>query len=195
MSEFLDNDKRVFCASCGADNNAANTFCLSCGERLEKAAPQAEAATPPANEIPRVEAEVVKERKIENDTSWYAEGGGQNPYQNVQGAPTPSVAAAHAQTVTVEKADAGPKGLAIASLICGVAALFCCYGGFLVGLAGLITGMMSLSKKQDGRGFAIAGAIMSAIAIVLWGISIIWAIITAVTGGVWFYNELLNEFL
>lgn len=68
-----------------------------------------------------------------------------------------------------------PKGLAIAALIIGIAAivLSCCYGGF-IGVVGIILGIVHLRKTSAGKGMAIAGIIMSAVGLI---ISLVWIII------------------
>lgn len=64
-----------------------------------------------------------------------------------------------------------PKGFAIASLILGIGSLFtCCCTGFIsffAGVAGLILGIVSLKRNEDGKGMAIAGIVLSSIGIVL----------------------------
>ncbi len=62
------------------------------------------------------------------------------------------------------------KGLAIASLVCGIVSIvFCCTSwiGGLVGIAGLITGILAKSKRQGGSGMSTAGIICSVIGILL----------------------------
>lgn len=64
-----------------------------------------------------------------------------------------------------------PKGFAIASLILGIGSLFtCCCTGFIsffAGVAGLVLGIISLKRNEDGKGMAIAGIVLSSIGIVL----------------------------
>lgn len=73
-----------------------------------------------------------------------------------------------------------PKGFAIASLILGICSLFsCCCTGFIsffVGVTGLVLGIVSLKRNEDGRGMAIAGVVLSSIGIVLSIISIVFSI-------------------
>ena len=62
------------------------------------------------------------------------------------------------------------KGVSIASMVLGIFSLTfgCCitYVGIATAIAGLITGIISLKDKKPGKGMAIAGIIMSAIALV-----------------------------
>lgn len=60
------------------------------------------------------------------------------------------------------------KGLAIAAMVVGILSMtLCCTVGSVLGLVGLILGIVSLSKKEDGKGMAIAGIITSAIGILV----------------------------
>ena len=82
----------------------------------------------------------------------------------------------------------GPKtsGLAVASLICGIAGLYTCGVG---GLVGLVLGIVAMGRikrsggELEGRGLAVAGLVVSIIAIVL------GAAIIAGTAAFWFYAE------
>lgn len=60
------------------------------------------------------------------------------------------------------------KGLAIAGMVCGIAALvlICCFWpvAIVVGLAGLVLSVIALVKKQS-KGMSIAGIITSALAL------------------------------
>lgn len=64
-----------------------------------------------------------------------------------------------------------PKGFAIASMIIGICSfLFSCCGGFITffsSIAGLVLGIVSLKRNEDGKGMAIAGIVLSAVGIVL----------------------------
>ena len=84
--------------------------------------------------------------------------------------------------------QAGPKtsGLAVASLICGIGGICTCGLG---GIAGIVLGIMAMGRirrsagQLGGRGLAVAGLVVSIIAIIV-GLAII-----AGTGAAWFYAE------
>lgn len=64
------------------------------------------------------------------------------------------------------------KGLAIASMVTGIIGLvlFCVpVVNLILGLLGVVLGGVSLSKKQAGKGMAIAGLVCGLLAL-LWGI-------------------------
>jgi hypothetical protein len=62
------------------------------------------------------------------------------------------------------------KVLASVSLVCGITSLVCCCLTFLTAIVGLVTGIIVLTKKKGGRGFAIAGVVLSAVSLVLYAI-------------------------
>ncbi|MCL2050201.1 MAG: DUF4190 domain-containing protein [Lachnospiraceae bacterium] len=205
MSDFLNNDEKINCPSCGGENKATNTFCMSCGERIvpiEKpeapqpippaapqpippAAPQPIPPTAPdANTIERAEGEVVK------STPWYNEGNEAakgNPYQNTGSAyKVPPTYAQGGNKAAGNVSNGGNSGLAIASLVCGIVSFACCYFSFFVSIAGLIMGIISLVKKQNGRGMAIAGIIISSLSILFYII---------VIGAIAIFSESVNSWL
>jgi hypothetical protein len=179
MSDFMNNEIKIKCQACGDENKAVNTFCMNCGERLlpgETAgqAPQAQAEMAagtqsaydnPAGNFERADAEVV------SSTPWQGEGNQDhtaNPYQNTGAAYTAPTQ--YANTGNVKK---GGSGLAIASLVCGIVSFACCYFSFFVSIAGLVTGIIALVKKHNGRGMAIAGIIISSLSILFYVILIL----------------------
>lgn len=85
------------------------------------------------------------------------------------------------------------KGVSIASMVLGIFSLTfgCCitYVGIATAIAGLITGIISLKDKKPGRGMAIAGIIMSAIALVF----LVFCIILVLTSDT--YQDMVDEML
>ena len=85
------------------------------------------------------------------------------------------------------------KGVSIASMVLGIFSLTfgCCitYVGIATAIAGLITGIISLEDKKPGKGMAIAGIIMSAIALVF----LVFCIILVLTSDT--YQDMVDEIL
>ena len=85
------------------------------------------------------------------------------------------------------------KGISIASMVLGIFSLTfgCCitYVGIATAIAGLITGIISLKDKKPGKGMAIAGIIMSAIALVF----LVFCIILVLTSDT--YQDMVDEML
>ncbi len=73
----------------------------------------------------------------------------------------------------------GPKGMAIASMVLGICSIVlgCCGKLRWIGLAcsvvGLVLGIISIRKKESGKGMAVAGIVCSIVEIVLFVIGII----------------------
>ena len=85
------------------------------------------------------------------------------------------------------------KGISIASMVLGIFSLTfgCCitYVGIASAIAGIITGIISLKNKKPGKGMAIAGIIMSAIALVF----LVFCIILVLTSDT--YQDMVDEIL
>jgi hypothetical protein len=85
------------------------------------------------------------------------------------------------------------KGVSIASMVLGIFSLTfgCCitYVGIASAIAGIITGIISLKNKKPGKGMAIAGIIMSAIALVF----LVFCIILVLTSDT--YQDMVDEIL
>jgi hypothetical protein len=90
-------------------------------------------------------------------------------------------------------------GMAIASMILGIASVVTSCLWFLsipAGIVGLVLGIICLKNKQDGKGMAIAGLILSGVGIVAALIVIISAIaFVNDVGNNWdsWYNDIYND--
>ncbi|MBQ8538107.1 MAG: DUF4190 domain-containing protein [Ruminococcus sp.] len=84
----------------------------------------------------------------------------------------------------VEKDDS--KGMAIASLVCGILSVTCCCGGWLPSILAIIFGVISKNRKKDNNSMALVGIILGAIGVVF----SIASIIIMASGT---YTDLLNE--
>jgi hypothetical protein len=94
--------------------------------------------------------------------------------------PAPPAYASAAYAPGYYVAPQPPKGLAIASLITGIAGVFFSlfYGiGFLPSLAGVITGHLARKRQPYARGMWLAGMICGYVGL---GISLIWIIVLIV---------------
>lgn len=74
------------------------------------------------------------------------------------------------------------SGCAIAALVLGILSLIlCCVGGGLLGIIGVILGIISICRKESGRGMAIGGLVTSGIGILI-GIFMLVQILAVVAG-------------
>ena len=85
------------------------------------------------------------------------------------------------------------SGLALASMICGIAAIpldFCCYLGVPCGIAAIMCGHMALSEIKkgpvpvEGAGMAKAGLICGYVALGLIVVLLVLALVMGVGGGI-----------
>ena len=91
---------------------------------------------------------------------------GYPPQPYAQGYPGYAPAQAYGQPLYYAPA-AEPKGLSIASMICGIA-VYAGFGFFILPqIAAVVLGHMGLAREPGGRGFAIAGLVMGYIGIAL----------------------------
>ena len=145
-------NEKIYCTSCGAENEAGAHFCVSCGTKLETPAWEQKQDTDPLT------GDVVS-----NDT--------QSTYTN-----TPQSAQTYYSVPEEPKKEGGYIGVAIASLVCGILSLLCCplawcgscCGGLnvLLAIAAVVLGIIALVKAFEGKGMAIAGLVCGGIALV-----------------------------
>ncbi|MBR6487254.1 MAG: DUF4190 domain-containing protein, partial [Lachnospiraceae bacterium] len=76
----------------------------------------------------------------------------------------------------------GNIGFAIASMVCGCLSILCCFGtcvSWVLSIVAIVLGIITITKKYDGRGFAIAGIVTAGVGIIL---SIIMTVAIVTTG-------------
>lgn len=148
-------NEKIYCTSCGAENEVSAHFCVSCGAKLDLPAQNQKQDTEPLT------GDVVS-----NDT--------QSTYTYTTQS-TPS-AQTYYSIPEEPKKEGGYIGVAIASLVCGILSLLCCplaccgscCGGFnvLLAIAAIVLGIIALVKAFEGKGMAIAGLVCGGIALV-----------------------------
>lgn len=180
-------NEKVFCTACGAENNKGGKFCVNCGNPLETpATPATEAVQEPVAEtdvhagvqetaaetdMPANDAFVTNAETASATEGSPAAGATATYSQNTY---SPSAVTYYAEP-EAEK-QGGYKGVAIASLICGIVSLVCCPAvccgaclrglDILIAIAAVVLGIIALVKAFEGKGIAIAGIICGGIAIV-----------------------------
>lgn len=145
-------NEKIYCTSCGTENEAGAHFCVSCGTKLEAPVQEQKQDTEPLT------GDVVS-----NDT--------QSTYTY-----TTQSAQTYYSVPEEPKKEGGYIGVAIASLVCGILSLLCCpfaccgscCGGpnVLLAIASIVLGIIALVKAFDGKGMAIAGLVCGGIALV-----------------------------
>lgn len=76
---------------------------------------------------------------------------------------------------TTEPVEESGRGLAIASLVLGIVSFFCC--GSICSIVGLVLGIVSRSKQKENNGMATAGIVLSVIALALWAVYVVLALV------------------
>ena len=126
-------NEKIYCTSCGAENEAGAHFCVSCGTKLE---------TPVQDQNPNTES--LTGDVVSNNT--------QSTYTYTT---QPAQSAQTYYSVPEEpKKEGGYIGVAIASLVCGILSLLCCpfaccgscCGGpnVLLAIASIVLGIIAL---------------------------------------------------
>lgn len=104
----------------------------------------------------------------ETPPSYAGQSGGNTPYSFQQ-----TSGAGYGYGAPVNPVDGGAVGMAVTSLVLGIAALLmvCCVSIWwltvLLAIVGIVFGAVSLGKHMGGRGLAIAGLICSIAALVV----------------------------
>lgn len=200
----MSEEKKIYCTQCGSENNSTAKFCSNCGAKLE----QPEAATQPqttdtentnvyaegifsgedtssyekitnAEEIKPESIPVQEEIQINYGAPQDAPGSAASQYSSYNTSGQVQYYSSENSTVTESN---GCIGISIASLVCGILSLVCCCVytvGILLAIAAIVLGIISLVKKFDGRGMAIAGIATGSIGIVLIILVVVLAASTA----------------
>ena len=162
------------CPKCGQTYNDKDlNFCFNDGELLSYLAEDAPPQTSPAGSAFADDpppTEFMGSARVTSETQWQPPqappvvwGGNQPQEINTPFSQFPTHVSPN-QTLAIVS-----MGLGIGSLTIG----WCCYSGFLLGPAALVTGFIALSQiKKDpqrngGKGFAIAGIVTAAVFLVL----------------------------
>ena len=83
---------------------------------------------------------------------------------------------------TSDDEGGGNIGFAIASMVCGCLSILCCFGtcvSWVFSIVAIVLGVITITKKYDGRGFAIAGIVTAGVGVIL---SIIMTVAIFTTG-------------
>ncbi len=79
-------------------------------------------------------------------------------------------------------------GLAVASLVCGIASIVVCGLGVVLGVLGLVFGLVSMNRirreptRLTGRGLALAGAICGGVGLAGWAIYWVVVVVSLASG-------------
>ena len=148
------------CDTCGSTNLDGDKFCATCGAQLPEAASSIEEAT----------AKAIDEKETSNiisaspDTSMAS-----NVKPEPEKEQTPPPVYQNVNNTYVQVTPPPTNTTALVGLISSLVSLVLCAGTLgLVSLIISIVGAVNVKKTGAGKGFAIAGIIISAVQILFW---------------------------
>ena len=148
------------CDTCGSTNLDGDKFCATCGAQLPEAASSIEEAT----------AKAIDEKETSNiisaspDTSMAS-----NVKPEPEKEQTPPPVYQNVNNTYVQVTPPPSNTTALVGLISSLVSLVLCAGTLgLVSLIISIVGAVNVKKTGTGKGFAIAGIIISAVQILFW---------------------------
>jgi len=151
----------MFCPRCGQNNQPESTFCTYCGAPLTPENEPLQLNYPPNPYVP--------------PQAPY------QPYQPYQYPPYPPM-----EPVRIRQNNP----CAIAGFVLSLISIFFPYLGMICALVGVILSGIGISQinrqDQDGKGFAIAGVIISSVILFFYVLIIIFAV-TAIATIPWYY--------
>lgn len=206
----MSEDKIIFCTRCGSENGATAKFCSNCGAKLEQATNNSSSDN--STVAPNVyaeglysgsdssslyekitDAEEIKPNAVpvqEEIHINYGQASGNNQNTSVYSAAGQQYYSDGGNMK--EEGKGGYIGVSIASLVCGIFAIICCCAttfSLVLSIAAIVLGIISIVKKYDGKGMAIAGIATGGVAIVL---TILAFVSLFATGA---YTDFMSEFM
>lgn len=206
----MSEDRTIFCTECGSENNASAKFCSNCGAKLEQPAGNdfsENAQTGPANVYAEgifsgtdnaasyekvTDAEEIKPKPMPVQDEIHINYGQADNDQNASAYSTSNQQYYSGSVNEKPEGQGGYIGVSIASLVCGILAIICCCAttfSVLLSIAAIVLGIITIVKKYDGKGMAIAGIATGGVAVVL----TIFAFVSMFATGA--YSELMGEFM
>lgn len=206
----MNEDKKIFCTQCGGENKGSAKFCSNCGAKLEQSVTDAGETTTtnvyaegifsgdntvsPYEKI--TDAEEIKPEGTpaqEEIQINYGYSQNNNTFNN-NPVYTQSSQTQYYSGEDTAKSGGGNIGVSIASLVCGILSILCCcatYFSLILAIAAIVLGILSIVKKYDGMGMAIAGIAVGGVAIVIDIVFFLIAASSSYSADMW--QDLLNE--
>ena len=155
------------------------------GQAAPADSPAAPPVVPPAAEpvVPPVESAPTPPTAAAPPPAYVPQQAGYEAPAPAQGYATPLYAPAPPPYV-----DGQPRGLSLASMICGIAGAFLSLFafGFLPSVAAVILGHIGIRRQPNARALAITGLVTGYIGIaisLIWGLIIVFIVIAAISHG------------
>ena len=206
----MSEERTIFCTECGSENNGSAKFCSNCGAKLEQPAGNdlsgnaqtgsenvyAEGIFSGTDHAPSYETETdaaaIKPKSVPVQDEIHINYGQADNDQNASAYSTSNQQYYSGSENEKPEGQGGYIGVSIASLVCGILAIICCCAttfSVLLSIAAIVLGIITIVKKYDGKGMAIAGIATGGVAVVL----TIFAFVSMFATGA--YSELMGEFM
>ena len=178
----------MICSNCGHEILEGSKFCINCGAKIEEAVSvdtgvNEEAVSPVEGpDSPEADGFSSVDETLNSAQEAYEQAASDlsDTADQAMGNDSSSSASSSgfyesSETYTdysenYEEEGGGSIGFAIASLVCGCLSILCCVGGcisWIFSIVAIVMGIITITKKYDGRGFAIAGLITGGVGILL----------------------------
>ena len=173
----------MVCSNCGQEIPEGGKFCINCGVKIEEAVNVPEGFTEePLEDVPAAaDSSSTTDETLDKAQEAYEQAASDlsDTADQAMGKDDTSSGSSSgfyesSETYTDYSDDTeeggGSIGFAIASLVCGCLSILCCVGGcvsWIFSIVAIVMGIITITKKYDGRGFAIAGLITGGIGILL----------------------------
>ncbi|HCM92474.1 MAG TPA: hypothetical protein DIS78_07930 [Lachnospiraceae bacterium] len=178
----------MICGNCGHEILEGSKFCINCGAKIEEAVSvdtgvNEEAVSPVEGpDSPEADGFSSVDETLNSAQEAYEQAASDlsDTADQAMGNDSSSSASSSgfyesSETYTdysenYEEEGGGSIGFAIASLVCGCLSILCCVGGcisWIFSIVAIVMGIITITKKYDGRGFAIAGLITGGVGILL----------------------------
>ena len=186
----------MICSNCGNEIMDGSKFCIHCGAKVEEAvsAPEVnnDSAAEPADGVTVMpdasDASASVDETLDTAQEAYEQAASDLSDTAEEAIHNETSSGFYENTdtsyteYTGDDEGGGNIGFAIASMVCGCLSILCCFGtcvSWVLSIVAIVLGVITLTKKYDGRGFAIAGIVTAGVGIIL---SIIMTVAIFTTG-------------
>ena len=178
----------MICSNCGYEILEGSKFCINCGAKIEEAVSvdtgvNEEAVSPVEGpDSPEADGFSSVDETLNSAQEAYEQAASDlsDTADQAMGNDSSSSASSSgfyesSETYTdysenYEEEGGGNIGFAIASLVCGCLSILCCAVAcisWIFSIVAIVRGIITITKKYDGKGFAIAGLITGGVGILL----------------------------
>ncbi len=203
----MNEDKKIFCTQCGGENIGSAKFCSHCGVKLEQPAADTistnvyadgifsgESAASSYEKVADAEEIKPQETTAEEEIKINYGYTQDNTYGNNSAYGYSSSQTQYYSTEDTDKVTGGNIGVSIASMVCGILSIVCCcatYFSLALAIAAIVLGVISIVKKYDGQGMAIAGVATGGVGIMFVVLTFIFTFASFGTSSI--MEEIMNE--